>query len=429
MGGQTDVESDGWLTETDFKRVRRAAMRKAERALRAGSVKHRFHPSTDYDVVLADGTRLAPKALFGVAAGLTLGREVRPSHFRGGAGTRCFRALELAGYEIVPKKQGGNTLPTVEGSKLIGSASVSRERHLGASKILSTHANLESPRATAPLTRWLIDAAARRTTITYGYAKRRLENECGFGVIFGIAVGRVAGAAMNRILERSPEAPLLNVLLVQAGTALPGAGAVLHLAERYPDRGWLRMAGANNDKRWRDLIEEEATRVYSYLRWDDLYRDVYDESPQTPCHQSSGTERARVEYGKGGEGPNHKAMRLRVSREPGLVQKGLQADATHTEVELLSGDRVDVVSYAGNRTVAIEVKSLDSDWSDLRRGVYQCVKYRAVLSAQDIRLNPRIEAWLVTEDPLPRDLKELARRLGVRTKSLGPQASHVPVQG
>ena len=95
-----------------------------------------------------------------------------------------------------------------------------------------------------------------------------------------------------------------------------------------------------------------------------------------------------------------------MTGEPGLVRRGL------------SGDRVDVVSYARDRTVAIEVKSRDSNWADLRRGVYQCVKYRAVLAAQDIRRNPIVETWLVTESPLPGDLKALARRLGVRTRQV-----------
>ena len=33
--------------------------------------------------------------------------------------------------------------------------------------------------------------------------------------------------------------------------------------------------------------------------------------------------------------------------------------------------------------LAIEVKSRDSNWNDLRRGIYQCIKYRAVLHAQE----------------------------------------------
>ena len=108
-------------------------------------------------------------------------------------------------------------------------------------------------------------------------------------------------------------------------------------------------------------------------------------------------------------GPEARAVLADLSREDG-----------NTEVELLSGDRVDVVSIMEDRTVAIEVKSKDSDWFDLRRGVYQCVKYRAVMKAQDIRRNANVESWLVTETPLSDELKKLARRLGVRTKAISP---------
>ena len=252
--------------------------------------------------------------------------------------------------------------------------------------------------------------------MTYGQAKRRLEDEYKFGVIFPVAVGRVAGAAMNRILKHVPDAPLLNVLLVQSATGLPGSGAVGYLARRYPNIRWLRKVGADKDARWRGLIEKEAARVYEYARWNEVYGLAYRRRLPAADVDLAGKERDGTGRGGGGEGANHKSLRLKVMREPGLVRRGLRPEDTETEVELLSGDRVDVVSVAKDRTVAIEVKSRDSDWNDLRRGVYQCVKYRAVMAAQDVRQEPTVESWLVTETDLPGDLKALARRLRVRTK-------------
>ena len=287
--------------------------------------------------------------------------------------------------------------------------------------IQPTHENLMSDRATKPLTVWLIQAARQRGTMTYGRAKGRLESECGFEAVFTVAVGRVAGAAMNKILEVVPDAPLLNVLLVQAGTRLPGSGAVQYLADRYPGRRWLRNEDAHKDNRWRDLIEKEAARVYGYKHWDTVYQQIYD-TPLPALNESpEWKERHGKRRGGGGEGPNHKALRLRVTKEPSLVRRGLRPENTDTEVELLSGDRVDVVSASNDGTVAIEVKSRDSDVNDVERGVYQCVKYRAVLEAQDIRRKPIVESWLVTETPLPGELKALARRLKVRTKVIKPE--------
>ncbi len=80
----------------------------------------------------------------------------------------------------------------------------------------------------------------------------------------------------------------------------------------------------------------------------------------------------------------------------------------------MSGDRVDVVFCAEREIVAIEVKSRDSNWADLRRGIYQCVKYKAVLLAQDDCLP--VDSWLVTETALDGDLKALAKKLGVKHK-------------
>ncbi len=277
--------------------------------------------------------------------------------------------------------------------------------------------NLESDRATAPLTAWLIHAAKSRGTMTYGQAKRRLERECGFGDIFPVRIGRVAGVAMNRILEQARRAPMLNVLLVQAATRLPGSGAAGYLAIRNPGKRWLRGKDAHRHGGWRSVVEEEARLVYGYPRWDEVYEQVYGHPLPDAAAEPTGNEKDGTR-GTGGEGPNHRALKLKVWKNPGLVRKGLSAEGAKKELELLSGDRVDVVAYAPARTVAMEVKSRDSDWADLQRGVYQCVKYRAVLEAQDIRRKPVVESWLVTEKPLPSDLRSLARLLDVKTKVL-----------
>ena len=99
---------------------------------------------------------------------------------------------------------------------------------------------------------------------------------------------------------------------------------------------------------------------------------------------------------------------------PEGIDRSFRSVRAETEVELLSGDRVDVVLYGERKTVAIEVKSKDSNWADLQRGIYQCVKYKAVLSAQDDRLP--VESWLITETNLDGDLKGLAKKLGVKHK-------------
>ena len=96
-----------WLKREDFGRVGRGDIRDAVRVLASGRSAAPFGKSTDYDVVVADGPRLPPKAVFGLAARAALSMDVRPKHFRGGAGTPCFRAIAAAGFGIEPKREGG----------------------------------------------------------------------------------------------------------------------------------------------------------------------------------------------------------------------------------------------------------------------------------------------------------------------------------
>ena len=117
-----------WLTTEDHERVKSKYIREAVQVLLKGSVKHPFAESTGYDVLLKDGTRLAPKAVFGVAAQRALNLDIRPSHFRGGEGTPCFRIIRMAGFAIVPKGRDGN-VPSSEQSEWI-EGDPRRETHI-----------------------------------------------------------------------------------------------------------------------------------------------------------------------------------------------------------------------------------------------------------------------------------------------------------
>ncbi|MXY51113.1 MAG: hypothetical protein F4Y86_01085 [Gammaproteobacteria bacterium] len=76
--------------------------------LSAGTISHAFSHAGDFDVVADNGTRLASKVVYGVAASEALGLEISPTHFEEGEGTRCFKVISDAGYLIVPK---GATVP------------------------------------------------------------------------------------------------------------------------------------------------------------------------------------------------------------------------------------------------------------------------------------------------------------------------------
>lgn len=67
-------------------------------------------------------------------------------------------------------------------------------------------------------------------------------------------------------------------------------------------------------------------------------------------------------------------------------------DIVRAQIEQLlpSGDKLDVYfELADGTNVAVEVKSSTSDDADITRGIFQCVKYKAILEAKKI-IDPKV---------------------------------------
>lgn len=75
---------------------------------------------------------------------------------------------------------------------------------------------------------------------------------------------------------------------------------------------------------------------------------------------------------------------MHVARNPGIVGTRVRGGEGLTEKRLPSGDSLDVYFQNDEERVAVEVKPATSDRADLTRGIFQCVKYTAVLRAQAI---------------------------------------------
>ena len=181
---------------------------------------------------------------------------------------------------------------------------------------------------------------------------------------------------------------------------------VLH--PRGSDREICTLRGAENLPNFEAAIE-----VLTGVRVPPRQAPREDMPPRGPGGGGGG--------GGDGEGPNHEALRLWVQQHPQRVVSGLRGVVAETEVALLSGDRVDVVYRTAREVITIEVKSRDSNCDDLQRGIYQCVKYRAVMAAQEEEgLGRPVRTLLVTETPLPVDLAQTAKRLDISLKVVSP---------
>lgn len=118
-------------------------------------------------------------------------------------------------------------------------------------------------------------------------------------------------------------------------------------------------------------------------------------------------------YGAGGESERHKALKEFVARSPNLLQ--LKCPPGKTEQPLPSGDRLDVEFETSRLRVAAEVKTADSPTSDVTRGLFQCVKYNAVMKSVEILAGTRrkVRSILVLEGKLPSELVGIRNTLAV----------------
>jgi hypothetical protein len=120
-------------------------------------------------------------------------------------------------------------------------------------------------------------------------------------------------------------------------------------------------------------------------------------------------------FGGSGESEDHRRLKTFIAAHPRAVGLDPRVGAGSIEHRLPSGDTIDVLFRDGPAWIAVEAKSLVSNTLDIARGLFQCVKYRAVIDAvQTISGLPRdARAILAVEGSLPADLNLIKSTLGI----------------
>lgn len=177
-------------------------------------------------------------------------------------------------------------------------------------------------------------------------------------------------------------------------------------------RGWLESAGmvevvkAKGNKLRTTSVGKQFLKNHGKEFLDDGLPELSARNP--------------AEYNGRGEGPEHKKLKEYVCSHCAEVLRDHFSDVENVEGkkerELRSGDRVDVTASNMSTVWHIEVKSKISSRSDIERGLYQCIKYKAVGKAMErTRPTPRkVKSVLVVGKAMPNQLKDLARKLRVR---------------
>jgi len=214
------------------------------------------------------------------------------------------------------------------------------------------------------------------------------------------------GQAMRRLSKRwKVKVPPIQCLVVNKATGMPGEGIGWFLIKKE-DFGALPL------RRRREIVQAELQEIYAYPHW----REVLSELKLIPARTDFSHEVAKASkaFG-GGESPEHKRLKEFVAKNPTAIGLSQTTQVGQTEYRLPSGDCLDISFRSSKGWVAAEVKSRISDEADLVRGVFQCVKYQAILDAVLLSESKAfdVRAILVLEDKLPESLQPLCNLLGV----------------
>jgi predicted secreted protein len=251
----------------------------------------------------------------------------------------------------------------------------------------------------------LVRQAKANQTITYGELTRELD------IINHNTLNYVLGAIGNWILELglrwNETMPAIQAIVVNKDTGLPGEG----FGGFAPDPKEFKRATLRERKQ---IVDTMLREVYRYKKWDEVLKASGLQPTPAPFEAFPMDDRQYSRRGSG-EGEAHQKLKEAVAVHPEWLGLPRAFAPGQTEVVLRSGDRVDVVFANARQRIAVEVKAVDAPEQDLIRGIFQCVKYAAVLEAEASANQVQIDcrAILALGGALPKNLHPLRATLGV----------------
>lgn len=249
----------------------------------------------------------------------------------------------------------------------------------------------------------LVRQAAAGKSLTYGELANELNmpNARNLNFVLGCI-----GVALEQLGEEwNEKIPLIQCLVKNQETGMPGDGVFEFLFSLDEIKA---LAPAQKEI----AIDAILAKIFIYTKWEAVLKHF--DLRHAKSNFDSVVNKAR-NRSSGGESDLHKALKMRIAQAPQLVGMSAKFGIGEQEYGLPSGDSVDVVFTQAKKWLAVEVKSKISSVDDIARGLFQCVKYRAVISAWRGSLSETIElsTILALGGEMPAVLEPLRVSLGV----------------
>lgn len=239
--------------------------------------------------------------------------------------------------------------------------------------------------------------------------------------LYGRPLDNIGDALERLAREWEQTIPPATVLVVESVSQLPRPGADVFIEHYLLHEDRQHLTEANR----RALTEEVMQSVWDYPDWDQV-AGHFGHHHLEPVSVLIAARRAEAPIvlppmtilaGNGGESANHRRLKLWAATHPEFFARFGQFGQGQNEYLLRSGDSLDAYLENGDTCLAIEVKASNVPESELYRGIFQCVKYRATLRAMQLAAGKptNAHAVLLTTCRIPPEALRLAQRLRVET--------------
>lgn len=217
-------------------------------------------------------------------------------------------------------------------------------------------------------------------------------------------LGSIGNALIDLGDRTKNKIPPIQCLVVNKRQELPGEGIGWFITQR----DFSKLTKTQKQK----IVSKQLIEIYSYPHWD----WVLDELGLKPVIMDLDVELKLAKNRKGGgESEHHKKFKEYIANNPSVL--GLKSDLEIGQQEYLlpSADAIDVLFTEKGLKIGVEVKSIISDTADILRGLFQCVKYKHLIEAEQIVNNevPDSRTILALQGCLPAELLTVKNLLGV----------------
>jgi hypothetical protein len=217
-------------------------------------------------------------------------------------------------------------------------------------------------------------------------------------------LGAIGNALIDLGNRTKIEIPPIQCIVINKREQLPGEGI-----------GWFispKDFSKLNKTQKQKVVGAQLTKIYTFQYWDWVLEQLNLEP--IPTNLDDELEEAKNGRG-GGESQQHKKFKDFISKNPSVL--GLNADLAKGKQEyaLPSADTVDVLFTDKDLKIGIEVKSSISNTADILRGLFQCVKYKYLIEAEQTVDDefPNSRIILALQGRFPEELNLVRNLLGV----------------